>query len=80
MFLRIKYGKDHVNYNYYDLQPLFNESGKHLYDLLDYLKENNIDNVVFVNTPRFYEKRDVYKRQDRCIVRELFNITSHLLD
>ena len=49
--------------NYHETQPLFNESGKHLYDLLDYLKENEIKNVVFVNTPRYYEKRMLAQRR-----------------
>lgn len=48
---------------YHDVQPLFNESGKHLYDLLDYLKSNDIQNVVFINTPRYYEKRMLVQRR-----------------
>lgn len=49
--------------NYNETQALFNESGKHLYDLLDYLKDNNFENVVFVNTPRYYEKRMLVQRR-----------------
>lgn len=43
--------------NYKKTKDLYPLAKKHLYDLLEYLKENNIKNVVFVNTPRFYNKK-----------------------
>lgn len=43
-----------------DIEPL---AKKHLYDLLDYLKENEIENVVFYNSPKYYNKKTAFQRE-----------------
>lgn len=46
---------DMKNFNEKDKMDKLSE--KHLYNLLDYLKEKNYTNVVFVNMPRYYDKK-----------------------
>ena len=43
--------------NYTQEEKLGKITNMQLYDLLVYLKENKVDNVIFVNMPRFYEER-----------------------
>ncbi|MEG2800738.1 MAG: hypothetical protein RR890_02360 [Longicatena sp.] len=46
-----------------ETQPLYNSSGKHLKELLAYLKDNKIDNVAFIIPPRFYSKSMINERK-----------------
>lgn len=49
--------------NYKGTAPLYKKSGARLRDLLSYLKDNNINNVVFTNMPRFYKKNMIYQKR-----------------
>lgn len=43
-------------------EKLFDDSSRHLQELMNYCKENNIKNVAFVNMPRFYTKKTKKER------------------
>lgn len=47
-------------------QSLSDEAQKRLSELLDYLKSENITNVIFVNMPRYYNSKMLWtKRKDK---------------
>ncbi len=48
--------------NYDKAAPLADITGKEFTELLEYLKEENIGNVIFVNMPRFYEQKNINLR------------------
>ncbi len=48
--------------NYDKTSPLGKITGKEFTELLEYLKDEDIKNVIFVNMPRFYEKKTIDQR------------------
>ena len=49
--------------NYQNCSPMYKKSGQHLIDLLEYLKKEDINNVVFTNMPRFYKQKMIPERE-----------------
>ncbi|MEG0360543.1 MAG: hypothetical protein RR602_02835 [Longicatena sp.] len=60
---RVVSQKDYVDIKQFrEESPMYDLSGKHLKDLLEYCKKENLKNVMFTNMPRYYSKKMLPER------------------
>lgn len=59
--------------NHKATRDMYKKSGEHLIDLLEYCKQEKLNNVIFTNMPRYYNQKLIKQRERLNMAKQVIN-------